>query len=50
MKKFVALSNDEARTMGLAGRKHMENWFDKNKVVHETIAKLMQKVINKKQV
>lgn len=37
MKKFLHLSHEEKRQMGLAGRKHMEDVFDKRKVVAETI-------------
>lgn len=37
MKKFIGLSQEERETMGCVGRKHMENVFDKKKVVAETI-------------
>ena len=37
MKQFVSLSNDQRKAMGLAGRKRMEEIFDKRKVVEETI-------------
>ena len=37
MKIFTKLSYAERKNMGLAGRKHMENFFDKKKVVAETI-------------
>ena len=37
MKKFVMLPCDIRKAMGLAGRKHMENLFDKRVVVRETI-------------
>ena len=40
MKKFTKLSYDERKAMGLAGRKHMEEVFDKKKVVRQTITKL----------
>lgn len=40
MKKFTQLSYDERRAMGLAGRNHMENVFDKKKVVADTLRKL----------
>lgn len=40
MKKFMELSYEEKRTMGIAGREHMENIFDKKKVVEETISYL----------
>lgn len=42
MKKFSNLSYDERKMMGLAGRKHMETAFDKEKVVEETI-KILKK-------
>lgn len=38
MKRFTELSNAQRRTMGLEGRKRMEDVFDKKKVVRETIA------------
>lgn len=40
MNKFVQLSYEERKNMGLAGRKHMEEKFDKKKVVAATIARL----------
>ncbi len=40
MKKFLTLSFEERKKMGIAGRKHMEDVFDKRKVVKETIEKL----------
>lgn len=40
MKKFVELPYEERKTMGLAGRKHMEEVFDKNKVVANTIIQI----------
>lgn len=40
MKEFVELPYEEKKAMGLAGRKHMEEVFDKKKVVEETIQKL----------
>jgi galacturonosyltransferase len=40
MKKFTELSYEERQRMGLAGRKHMEDVFDKKKVVKRTIDKL----------
>ena len=40
MKRFCALSMEERRAMGLAGRKRMEAVFDKKKVVEETIRRL----------
>lgn len=42
MKKFVKLSYEERKAMGLAGRRHMENVFDKKRVVGETIKELMR--------
>ena len=40
MKKFTELSFDERKLMGLAGRKRMEEIFDKKKVVEDTIKNL----------
>lgn len=40
MKRFLALSQDDRRKMGQAGRKHMEDVFDKKIVVAETLAGL----------
>lgn len=40
MKKFTKLSYDERKAMGLAGRKHMEEVFDKKKIVEDTIRHL----------
>lgn len=40
MKKFTGLSYEERKAMGLAGRKHMEDVFDKKKVVAETMRSL----------
>ena len=40
MKKFIELSYDQRKAMGLAGRKHMEDVFDKKKVVKETVLHL----------
>ena len=40
MKTFLQLSHEEKRQMGLAGRKHMEDVFDKKKVVSATIVRL----------
>lgn len=37
MKTFLQLSHEEKRQMGLAGRKHMEDAFDKRKVVQKTL-------------
>lgn len=37
MKKFITLSYEERKAMGLAGRRRMEDVFDKKKVVKETI-------------
>ena len=41
MKKFVNLSYEEKKAMGLAGRKRMEEIFDKEKVVSKTICNIM---------
>jgi galacturonosyltransferase len=40
MKKFTELSFTERKAMGLAGRKRMEEMFDKRKVVEETVKQL----------
>ena len=40
MKRFVELSYEEKKAMGIAGRKHMEEVFDKRKVVEETRKRL----------
>ena len=40
MKRFVELPYEHRRDMGLAGRKRMEEIFDKKKVVEDTIANL----------
>jgi len=37
MKRMCELSYEERKAMGIAGRKHMEEVFDKKKVVEETI-------------
>lgn len=41
MKKFIELPYEKRKDMGLAGRKHMEDVFDKKKVVEETINRIM---------
>lgn len=40
MKRFIGLSYEDKKNMGLAGRKHMENIFCKKKVVMETMSYL----------
>ena len=40
MKQFTKLSYNQRKAMGLAGRKHMEEVFDKKKVVEDTIRHL----------
>ena len=40
MKKFISLSYEERKAMGLAGRKRMEDMFDKRFVVKKSIEKL----------
>lgn len=40
MKRFCALPAEKRKAMGLAGRKHMEEAFDKRQVVAETIKHL----------
>ena len=42
MKKMTQLSYKERKDMGLAGREHMEEVFDKKKVVGETISCLLK--------
>jgi glycosyltransferase involved in cell wall biosynthesis len=42
MEKIMTLTLEERTKMGLAGRKHMEEVFDKTKVVQETIASLLE--------
>lgn len=41
MKQMAEMSVAERRSMGLAGRKHMEDVFDKKKVVEETMKHLV---------
>lgn len=41
MKKFINLSYDERKTMGVSGRKRMEEIFDKKKVVEDTIKHIL---------
>lgn len=40
MKRFISLNYKERKNMGLAGRKRMEEMFDKKKVVTNTIIRL----------
>ena len=40
MRRFCGLTAEERRRMGLAGRRHMEERFDKRKVVKETVEAL----------
>ena len=40
MKRFIQLPFEEKEKMGQAGRRHMEDVFDKRKVVAETIKHL----------
>ena len=40
MKRFIALPNDARARMGKAGRQHMENVFDKKRVVAATVKEL----------
>lgn len=40
MKRFCELPWEQKRNMGLKGRKHMEDTFDKEKVVEETIRQI----------
>ncbi len=41
MKRFISLSKEERIQMGICGRRHMENVFDKNKVVNDTVKRLI---------
>lgn len=45
MERFVELSEDSRRQMGLAGRKKMEAEFDKEMVVRETVEAILGKEI-----
>ena len=40
MEQFIGLTYEERRTMGLAGRRHMEEQFDKREVVKQTVSQL----------
>ena len=40
MKRFIELSYDRKKNMGLNGRKHMEDMFDKKSIVEKTIRHL----------
>lgn len=42
MKKFIKLTYAERKAMGLAGRKHMEESFDKEEIVFETMEAMNQ--------
>ena len=42
MKRFTVLTYEEQKKMGLEGRRHMENIFDKKKVVATTIKKIFE--------
>ena len=37
MREFLLLSDEEKRQMGINARKHMERYFDKKKVVGQTL-------------
>lgn len=41
MKKFIQLSYEDRKEMGIKGRKHMEKYFDKKIIVKETIGNLI---------
>lgn len=45
MKKFIRLSHTERESMGLVGRKHMEEWFDKRGVVRATLQKMNKAIL-----
>lgn len=42
MEKFMKLTTEQRKQMGLAGRTHMEEIFDKKKVVKETLKKIQE--------
>ena len=42
MKEFLKLSYEEKKTMGIEGRAHMIDVFDKKKVVEETVNYLFE--------
>lgn len=42
MKRMIGLPRSQREQMGLAGRRHMEEVFDKKKVVEETLSCLMR--------
>lgn len=42
MKQMLEMRNEDRREMGIAGRRHMEEEFDKERVVNETIRHLLQ--------
>lgn len=44
MGNFIELSYEERKAMGLAGRTHMEKFFDKKKIVEETISCLRKEL------
>jgi len=42
MERFIRLSYEDRKAMGVAGRRHMEEVFDKRKVVRETVRYLQE--------
>jgi len=42
IKQFIHLSTEEKKNMGLAGRKRMEDIFDKKKVVEKTVSEIFK--------
>ena len=42
MKKFILLTDEERKNMGIAGRIRMENFFDKRDVVEKTINEMFK--------
>lgn len=44
MKQFVGLTYEERKAMGLAGRKYMEEVFDKKKVVEDTLLHIYKRI------
>lgn len=45
MKRFVELNMEERKMMGIKGRKHMQEFFDKNRVVEKTAERLRKETI-----
>ena len=41
MKRMITIDWDDRRKMGIEGRKHVEKFFDKKKVVEKTLSNLL---------